>query len=313
MSARQGTGGGGDAAPANKPVRDTPAAEGAAEDTEALAVPRGPDHRPAGKAATDPGSDGASGRHAAAPRPAAAAAKRPGVRTRDSEPPIGTPRAAGRARETDSSPAENPATQNPATQNPGADEPESGKPKTHRPGSDAAPTDTLAATDPSTLATSRSERPPPEYGVSRPVRPVPRQEGRPAVGGAPRTSSGRSRSTGSRRARLALKRVDPWSVFVLTLAVTFFLGIALVVAIFVLYAFLDSSNVVSSINDVVREVTQNADPVLTQRRALTLAVVLAALQIVLVTLLATLGALLYNLCASFTGGVDVTLDGGDRG
>jgi hypothetical protein len=37
------------------------------------------------------------------------------------------------------------------------------------------------------------------------------------------------------------------------------------------------------------------------------AAVLAALNVVLLTLLATLGALLYNLCASFTGGLELTL------
>ncbi len=37
------------------------------------------------------------------------------------------------------------------------------------------------------------------------------------------------------------------------------------------------------------------------------AAVLAALNVVLLTLLATLGSLLYNLCASFTGGIELTL------
>ncbi len=36
-------------------------------------------------------------------------------------------------------------------------------------------------------------------------------------------------------------------------------------------------------------------------------VLLAAVNVVLLTLLATLSALLYNLCASFTGGIELTL------
>ena len=34
---------------------------------------------------------------------------------------------------------------------------------------------------------------------------------------------------------------------------------------------------------------------------------LGAVNVVLLTLLATLGALLYNLCSSFTGGIELTL------
>ena len=46
---------------------------------------------------------------------------------------------------------------------------------------------------------------------------------------------------------------------------------------------------------------------LTLERVVSIAAVLAALNIVFLTLLATLSALLYNLCASFTGGIELTL------
>lgn len=135
-------------------------------------------------------------------------------------------------------------------------------------------------------------------GRPAPVRPAPpRAAARPAE----------TRRSAPRRIRLTLKKVDPWSVFVFSLAVTFFLGIALVVAVVVLYSVLDGAGVVSSVNDLVKELTSSPDPVLTSQRALTVALVLAGLEIVLFTLLATIGALLYNLCASFTGGLDLTL------
>lgn len=112
----------------------------------------------------------------------------------------------------------------------------------------------------------------------------------------------------ARKARLALKRIDPWSVFVFSLIAALLLGIALVAAVAALYAVLDSLGVQSSVNQLFDEVTGGGDgPLITSRRVVGGAAVLAAVNVVLLTLLATLGALLYNLCASFTGGVELTL------
>jgi len=126
---------------------------------------------------------------------------------------------------------------------------------------------------------------------------------------APRTDEGAGRAPGkARKARLALKRIDPWSVFVFSLIAALLLGIALVVAVAALYAVLDSLGVQSSVNQLVTEVIgEGGGPLITGRRVIGGAAVLAALNVVLLTLLATLGALLYNLCASFTGGVELTL------
>ncbi len=137
-----------------------------------------------------------------------------------------------------------------------------------------------------------------------PRRPVPR----PAPA-RPDESSVRAASGGkARRARLALKRIDPWSVFVFSLIAALLLGIALVAAVAALYAVLDSLGVQSSVNELFAEVVgEGSGPLITGRRVIGGAAVLAALNVVLLTLLATLGALLYNLCASFTGGLELTL------
>lgn len=135
---------------------------------------------------------------------------------------------------------------------------------------------------------------------ARPARQVP---ARPAAPGA-RPVAGRTR-----RARLSLRRIDPWSVFVFSLVAAVFLGIALVVAVAVLYAVLGSLGVTGSLNQLVAEVTggnATTEPLLTGGRIIGGAAVLAAVNIVLLTLLATLGALLYNVCASFTGGLELT-------
>lgn len=111
----------------------------------------------------------------------------------------------------------------------------------------------------------------------------------------------------TRKARLALKRVDPWSVFLFSLLASVFAGIALVVAVFALFTVLQAMGVVTSVNELVTEVTGDGPPLLTTGRLVLGASVLATANVVLLTLLATLGALLYNVCASFTGGIELTL------
>jgi hypothetical protein len=138
-----------------------------------------------------------------------------------------------------------------------------------------------------------------------PPRPIGRTELRPSTGARSGLSVGRSR-----RARLSLRRIDPWSVFVFTLVASVFVGVAVVVAVAVLFSVLGSLGVISSVNELFAEVTgglADSGPLLTLRRAVTAAAMLAALNIVFLTLLATLSALLYNLCASFTGGIELTL------
>lgn len=114
----------------------------------------------------------------------------------------------------------------------------------------------------------------------------------------------------SRRARLALRRIDPWSVFVLSLLVSLFLGVVTIVAGLVLYNVLDQLGVPQSVNTAVTDVKGGAPP-LTSSRFVGIAALLAAVNVVLLTALATFAALLYNLCASFTGGIEVTLAEGD--
>jgi len=144
---------------------------------------------------------------------------------------------------------------------------------------------------------------PPRPTTQRPTtqRPTTQRPARP--GDSPRPAAR------SRKARLALQRIDPWSVFLFTLVASLFLGVALVVAVAALYAVLSSLGVLTSINDLYVEVIGGdaTTPLFTVERFLGGAAVLAAVNVVLLTLLATLSALLYNLCTSFTGGIEVTL------
>lgn len=141
-------------------------------------------------------------------------------------------------------------------------------------------------------------------GVRRPARPA-------ASSSRPSRPAEAPRPAGKgRRARLALQRIDPWSVFTYTLLASLFLGLALVVAVFALYTVLGSLGVTDTVNELYLEVNPGGTPLFSSGRFVGGAAVLAAVNVVLLTLLATLGALLYNLIASFTGGIEVTL--GDR-
>lgn len=154
-----------------------------------------------------------------------------------------------------------------------------------RPSAAGAPTTVLSGTG--------ADRPPPRPSAPRPTPPRADDAHTPAR---------------ARKARLALKRIDPWSVFVFALIAALLLGIALVAAVAGLYAVLDSLGVQASVNELYDEVTSgDGTALITSSRVVGGAAVLAAANVVLVTLLATLGSLLYNLCASFTGGIEVTL------
>lgn len=123
----------------------------------------------------------------------------------------------------------------------------------------------------------------------------------------PRAGTGRPGAR--RRARLGVTRVDPWSVFLLSFLVSLFLGVILVVAVVVLYLLLSSLGVLEAVDTFARDLQLiDADTSLLRLpTVLGIAAVLAAVDAVLLTALATLGAFLYNLCASLTGGVDVVL------
>jgi hypothetical protein len=109
-----------------------------------------------------------------------------------------------------------------------------------------------------------------------------------------------------RRAKLAVRRLDPWSVFVVSLLLSLFLAVVTIVAAFVLYLVLSALGVPGSVNKAVSDVN-GGGPLLTQGRFIGIGALVAASNVVLITALATLGSMIYNLCATFTGGVEVTL------
>jgi hypothetical protein len=127
----------------------------------------------------------------------------------------------------------------------------------------------------------------------------------PAPGGTPV-------QRGPRKARLQIRQVDPWSVMKLGFLLSLAVGIVFCVAVALLWSLLDSGGVFDSINKFVADVANDQTDFTVQgslafRRVMGVTLVLAVVQVVLITALATLAAFLYNLASGLVGGLDVTL------
>lgn len=119
-------------------------------------------------------------------------------------------------------------------------------------------------------------------------------------------------SRGPRRARLHLKRIDPWSVMKFSCAVSVVLAVVLVVATSVLYLALDAMGVFDSVNTALAELTGNIENPeqafrLTSKGIIGTSILLGVVNTVLFTALMTLGAFIYNVCADLVGGIEITL------
>lgn len=132
----------------------------------------------------------------------------------------------------------------------------------------------------------------------------------------PATSGAGDRSR-VRRARLRTVRFDPWSVMKTAFLLSIAFGIVTVVAVGVIWQVLDTAGVYDSLNRTVADVLSSGSAPASEKfdvmnfiglqKVLGFATLIAVVDVVLITALATLGAFLYNLSASLLGGVEVTL------
>lgn len=118
----------------------------------------------------------------------------------------------------------------------------------------------------------------------------------------------------TRRARLVLARLDPWSVLKLSFLLAVALAIVLLIAVGVLWYVLDSLGVFTSLSSTISEVTASESgggfdlmEYVGFERVMAVTGVLVAVNAILLTALATLAAFLYNISSSLVGGLQVTL------
>jgi len=131
-----------------------------------------------------------------------------------------------------------------------------------------------------------------------------------ASGARPKRSARRS----ARQAHLTIARVEPWSVMKFSFVVSLVAFVILFVAVSVIYGTLSTLGVFTSLQHVVQSVTSsqdsngvNAAKWFTASRILSYTALLGALNIVLITAMCTIGAVVYNLTSRLIGGVEVTL------
>ncbi|GAA4210583.1 DUF3566 domain-containing protein [Actinocatenispora rupis] len=131
---------------------------------------------------------------------------------------------------------------------------------------------------------------------------------------AARATVSAAASRGPRRARLHLKRIDPWSVMKFAFAVSLVLFIVMVVATSVLYLALDTMGVFDSVNKTLTSLIGSAGSgskgfnlQITAKGVIGVAALLGVVNMVLFTALSTLGAFIYNVCSDLVGGIEVTL------
>jgi hypothetical protein len=113
-----------------------------------------------------------------------------------------------------------------------------------------------------------------------------------------------------RRVRLTVSRVDPWTVLRLAFLLSVAAAIITMVAVMVLWMMLEASGVFSSVDDTLQSVLGDGALTITQYfsfgRVFSVALLIGAIDVVLITALATIGAFLFNLAASLTGGLELS-------
>jgi hypothetical protein len=128
---------------------------------------------------------------------------------------------------------------------------------------------------------------------------------KPKVGVARRT----------RKARLRLSRLDPWSVMKTSFLFSIAAGIMLVAAVYSVWTVLSTSQLFESINDIVRSVVSTPGDTtpfriqeyINTQKVMGVTALIACVDVVIFTALATLGSFLYNLAATMLGGLEITL------
>jgi hypothetical protein len=119
----------------------------------------------------------------------------------------------------------------------------------------------------------------------------------------------------TRKAQLILSRIEPWSVMKFSFMISLVGWVILFVAVSVLYFVLSKLGVFHAIQSTVSSVTSGKDSPpadagggwFSASRILGYTMLVGAVNVVLITALATVAAVIYNLVTHIAGGIEVTL------
>ncbi|MEI8406896.1 MULTISPECIES: DUF3566 domain-containing protein [unclassified Kribbella] len=130
----------------------------------------------------------------------------------------------------------------------------------------------------------------------------------------PEKASKASTRPQTRKARLRMSRIDPWSVMKTSFLLSIAFGIVTWVAVFIVWSAIGAAGVFDNINNTVTEVlgTPAAEPFRIENyintgKVMGFTTLLACADVLIITALATLGSFLYNIAATLLGGLEVTL------
>lgn len=151
---------------------------------------------------------------------------------------------------------------------------------------------------------------PPVVVPAPPVVPPPVAAAPPVAKPAAKPASRRTR-----KARLRVARVDPWSVMKTTFLFSIAAGIMVWVATYVTWSVIEASGLFSVINDQIVNLISSPNDAspwriedyLSANKVLGVTALVAVINVVLLTALGTLFAFLYNLSANILGGLELTL------
>src|SRR6478735_6409621 len=194
---------------------------------------------------------------------------------------------------------------------------ESGSPGTTQWGSDPTAPMTSGGSSSSSAATqTRSSSSGADTGGTPLTRGAVTTQTAPTKKVAPAPAAARPaarKARGPRRVRLAVARMDPWSVMKMSFLLSVALGIAGVILTAVLWMILSTMNVFSDVEGVLQSLqTTTSDPFSIKDyvgfgRVVSLSIVIGVIDIILLTAIATVTAFLYNICSALVGGVQLTL------
>lgn len=186
------------------------------------------------------------------------------------------------------------------------------------------------------MSTPNTPRPAGGTGGTRPAPPrqaptgAQRPAGAPRPGSAPRPSGAKPQTVAPRpgssnpqlvrpapkakvrKARLLVSKVDPWSVLKMAFLLSVALGIVTVVASVVFWTVLDLTGIFKAVNDLLGEIVGSESgfdlmKIASLGQVASFATIIAVVNVVLLTALSMLAAVLYNLSSTLVGGIGVTL------
>jgi hypothetical protein len=146
------------------------------------------------------------------------------------------------------------------------------------------------------------------------VGPVPTAAGRAPFSSYRPTAKARRAAAPARRANLIIARLEPWSVMKFSFLMSLVAWVVLFVAVALLYYALAGLGVFHAIERAFRDVTSsqgsggvNLNDWLSASRVLGYTMLIGAMNVILLTALSTVGAVIYNLVSHLGRGVEITL------